>query len=267
LPEQHVAILLTNAVASTFSVPDVRPAMLPVIVPVGGGSGGGNPLTDVSISGLGRLFAAASTFQTQLAAMQPGAATSGTGRNFGTDVASFAAQAQNFVDAFNQVRAAVADLPGVAQASRFAQSLDDMAMATFANGTSGVNTLAQIGIERVAPAVAGGNATLGIDMRSLQLAFQADPAAAFSLLTEAVESFGNLAAGVQTGRDTTNTSAILSQIIALQATLGLFNGATNSAPLGLAALLALEPTNPAANNLGQQIAALSQFALVSSLVS
>lgn len=257
-------LLITSVIAPTASTPNIKAGALTLLV-----STTGNASPDVEISGLGQLFAAASTFQSQLAAIQPGAENSGTGRNFGTDFGSLAAEAQNFVDAFNQVQAGIANLTDVTEAGRFAQALNDLARANFVNGDSGVNTLAQIGIEWQNSVVVGQGATLGIDMRSLQLAFNANPSATFSLLAEAVRSFGSLAAGTQIGTDpTTISNSIRSQIVALQTSLGLFDpDAATSTPLGLASLLALDPANQGANNIGQQIAALSHFALVSSLLS
>ena len=222
----------------------------------------------VELSGLGQLLAATSTFQDALANLQPGSADSGLGQNFGTDFGSLAAEAQNFVDSFNALQNALAGLQsgagpltGDALAAQFAQALGDQATATFTNGT-GPTTLADIGIAQ------SDSGTLSIDLQALQTAYQANASGTFSLLAQAAQSLGQVAAGYadQAGAE----SATLGSVAQLGSGLSLLFGSdlTASNNFGLADLLALSSLSSGnATTLTQQLLALNEFNLISNLIA
>ncbi|HEY3326837.1 MAG TPA: flagellar filament capping protein FliD [Novimethylophilus sp.] len=224
--------------------------------------------TVVSLSGIGQLLSAVSAFQSNLAVLRPGLSNSGSGRNFGNDFGSLAAEAQNFVDTFNSLqnnlnnlRGQFGILPGEPLAGQFVQALDKQATAAFDNGSSALTALAQVGIDFQAPPIPGNGGALGIDLKALQSAFTADRAGTFSLLGRAAQALGGLASGFES--QASGTAASLTQQSVSLFTAGL----TGSGLQGTADLLALELLNQGGiANLGPRLAALNQFLLVSTLL-
>jgi len=236
----------------------------------------------VELSGLGQLLSATSLFQNSLAVLQPGSASSGLGTNFGTDFGSLAAEVHNFVDTFNTLQSTLASLQspvgalaGNTLANQFVQALNTQVTATFANGETGPTTLGQLGVE-LQPVAGGGASALTVNLQSLQSAFAANPTGTFSLLAQAVQSFGNLAANfaAQAGAESSTVGALglggggfggfsLADLFALESLGGL--GGSNS--FGFADLLALSALGGGgALTLTQQLTALNEFNLVSSLI-
>ncbi|HLP97278.1 MAG TPA: flagellar filament capping protein FliD [Sideroxyarcus sp.] len=160
-----------------------------------------NASTFVGISARGQLLSAAVAFQNRMQALKPGTATSGGGQNFGTDLASLAAEAQSFVDSFNALQERGADinttpnLPsgGVSGAAELLRSLDTQAQASFANGNSTLNKLAQLGIEFQPSVFPGNGGKLSLDLDKLEAAFNSDAAGAFALLSKAADAFSGVA--------------------------------------------------------------------------
>lgn len=267
-------ITATNAVALT------RALMAPEENPLSSGVFGGSS-TVVELSGLGQVLSAASAFKEQLAALQPGTATSGGGQNFGTDVASLAAEAQSFVDAFNNLQSNIVNngagsLFGGSSTlgSGLAPALDTAVQGNFANGSSTFSNLAQIGIV-FQPAQFPGGSNLSIDLAKLKSAFQADAAGSFSLLGQAATSLGGLADDF-----VTQATPQVSDFRLLAQTLAFNQVTDNSFPslgqttgsLNFADLLALEMDfsngqgNAFAPTLQQSFLAMNQFNLVSTLL-
>lgn len=281
------SVLGINATSSPFSINTSNTVALTsaLVAPqqanlVASGLLGGSS-TVVELSGLGQVLSAAIAFKEQLAALQPGTATSGGGQNFGTDIASLAAEAQSFVDAFNGLQSNIAN-SGVsslfggssALGSGLASGLDTAVQGNFANGTSTLGNLAQIGIT-FRPAQFPGGSNLSVDLAKLKSAFQSDPEGSFSLLGQAATSLGGLANDFVT-QATPQVSGLrlLAQTVASsqfadnsQLSLGQTNGSFNFADL-----LALEMDfsngqgNSAAPTLRQSFLAMSQFNLVSTLL-
>lgn len=242
----------------------------------------GGASTVVELSGLGQVLSAAATFADQLAALQPGAATSGGGQNFGTDLASLAAEAQSFVDAFNGLQSNIANSNsigsllggGVAGTAGLASTLDAEVQTNFANGSSNLTRLSQIGIT-FQPARFSGGGSLSIDLGTLESAFNTDAAGTFSLLARAATAFGEVA-GNFISQAVPQFSA-LSVLAQTSAADQFFNNSLLSPTLpnggfNFADLLALESSllaNPASNNapsLQQIVLATNEFALVSTLL-
>lgn len=234
--------------------------------------------TVVTLSGVGQLLSAVSIFQSNLAALQPGSASSGGGRNFGGDFGSLAAEAQNFVDTFNGLQSSFNQLQGASgtpagpfgQFIQFADALKQRAAATFDNGNSTLTRLADIGIDFQTPASTGKGSLLSIDMKALQSAFNSDAAGTFALLGQAVQSLGQAAAGFAGPADSLSaTLGSLARIEATTSTLSLFGslatGSGSQLP-GLADLLLLESLSRGGGSQVQSLLALSQFSLVSSLL-
>lgn len=250
---------------------------------LGGGLGSGlSPFGGASVvvelSAVGQSLSAAANFQVSLAGFRPGSAASGVGRNFGDDFASLAAEAQFFVDAFNNLQGNLTSLranfgspTGQALTLPFVAALNRQATATVANGDSDFTRLAQIGISFQANgAGALPGATLSVDLEALQQAFAQDPAGSFSLLAESARSFESLANDftTQTGGATLDL-ANLTRSIALTQTLSLFGSTlsnTGNGLQGLPGLLLLDALSRGGSGTNQQVAALSQFLLVSSLL-
>ena len=243
----------------------------------------GGTASIVELSGRSQLLSAAATFEDQLRALQPGTATSGGGQNFGTDLASLAAEVQSFVDAFNGLQNNIANINVTANllgrsvpgAAGLALALDTQAQAQFPNGNSSLTALSQLGIVFQPPQVPGGGGSLSIDLDTLEAAFTSDAAGAFSLLAQAANTFGNVAgnfvgqAGGQFSvlsalTQTSATDQLLTNSI-LSSTL--FSGSSN-----LADLLALESltqsgqANSSATSARQILLAINEFTLVSTLL-
>jgi hypothetical protein len=230
-----------------------------------GGLLGGS--TTVDLSGIGQLLSATDIFRNTLANLHPGSSASGLGQNFGTDFASLVAEAQYFVDAFNNLQSNLAfmqgslgTLSGDTLAVQFARTLNTQSTLPLTNdtddisGTSAPTSLAEIGIEfqpTPTTAVAG---TLSIDLQTLQSAFESNPTGTFSLLTQAVQSFGDLAAtfSARAGSEAVTFASL--------ATFGFGQS-------GLFDLLLMSSFNSGnATTLTQQLMALNEFNLVSTLL-
>jgi len=219
----------------------------------------------VDLSGLGQLVSAAATFLDRLGTLQPGTATSGGGRNFGNNVASFAAEAQNFVDTFNGLQNNIASIGGtgnllggnVPGVSGLAQALITQAQANYSNGSSTLTNLSQIGIV-VQPNQGPAGGVLSIDLNTLQNAFNSDAAGAFSLLSQAANSFSSLA-----GSFVGQAGSRFSTLGALAQTLSANQLLTNSIlPLTLYGGSA----GSGNGSVLQAILAINQYTLVSSLL-
>jgi hypothetical protein len=216
--------------------------------------------TTVDLSGIGQLLSATDVFQNALSNLHPGSTTSGLGQNFGTDFASLAAEAQNFVDAFNNLQSNLTflqgpfgTLSGEPLAAQFSQTLNTQATLPIANGTSAPTSLAEIGIEFQSPSATAVGGTLSIDLQTLQSAFESNPTGTFSVLTQAVQSFGDVGA---TFSDQTGSEA------ATFASLSQFGFGQS----GLLDLLLMSSFNSgSATTLTQQMMALNEFNLVSTL--
>lgn len=239
----------------------------------------GGASTLVELSGLGQMLAAAAAFQDQFGALQPGSANSGGGQGFGSNLPSLAAEAQSFVDAFNGLQNNIASIgltnallgSSVPGGAALAQTLDSQAQADFANGSSALTTLSQIGIV-FQPGAVFGAGTLSINLGTLESAFTADAAGAFSLLSQAARAFGDVA-----GKFVDQATIRFSTLDALAQTSTsdqLIAGSLLSlAPNGgfnLAAALALGPLTQSgfgSPSTLQAILAANQFELVSALLA
>lgn len=224
----------------------------------------------VAFSTLGQTLAATSRFQDQMVAIQNGGSALGT--NFGNDLPSLTAAAQRLADAFNGLQSTLAGIQGSALfrgndvARTLTTSLDALAQSSFANGTSELTRLSQIGID-FRPDAGGKGSTLSIDLKALSSAFASDPAGAFSLLDNAASAFGDLAA--TTTAPSNNGAGTLAQLIGQTDGGSLLFGGASSASLGLVELLALGnlgQSNDTTPSLQQSLIALSEFATVSQLL-
>lgn len=234
--------------------------------------------TVVQLSGVGQLLSAAASFQDQLGALHPGAAESGGGRGFGLNLASLAAQAQSFANAFNGLQNSLAHIETtgallgaiVPGSDALAQVLDGQAQASFVNGGSTLTRLAQIGIAFQPAQAFGASSTLSIDLEALTAAFDSDAAGAFSLLSKAVDAFGAVAENfVGAGGGQFSTLIAQVQSAALDQIFGnsLLSSAAGTGTFNLASALALGPlTQGVGVNTRQAILAANEFALVSALL-
>lgn len=219
---------------------------------------------------LGQTQAASSLFQDQMAALQTG--SSNTGQEFGKDLQGLTGEAQNFVDAFNNLQASldsfgqIGATGGLNTGFTLASSLNALAQSSFTNGDSNLTKLSQIGINFQPSLLLGRGSALTIDATALASAFASDPAGTFSLLASAASGFEQLAS--------TNTNAPINSGLTLALLLDQANltdplfGDTASSSSGLFQLLLLG--NQAAISaetptLLANLAALSQFATVSQL--
>ncbi|MBN9422535.1 MAG: hypothetical protein BGO63_12420 [Candidatus Accumulibacter sp. 66-26] len=227
----------------------------------------------VELSGSGRLLSAVATFREQLAALRPGQAESGLGQNFGNDLASLAAEAQYFVDAFNGLQQATDGAQGIFDAfgggvlaGRIAAAQAGQVGATYANGESTLTRLEQLGIRFEPASSAFAGQRLGIDLATLRSAFASDPAGAFALLGKAADAFAGQADGYLA--QAADAASALSRWSWLEDSLALSGGlAGNSPAFGLSELLLLGSLGQG-NSAGllQTQLALDQFALVSTLL-
>lgn len=274
-----ISPVAASALAGFGAVSPLRALTAAPLLGLDGGLGGGlSPFGGssvvVELSAVGQALSAAANFQVGLAGFQPGSADSGIGRNFGDDFASLAAEAQFFVDAFNNLQGNLASLQasfgassGQALTLPFVAALNQQATAAVDNGESDFTRLAQIGIGFQAN---GAGTMLSLDLEALQQAFAEDPEGSFSLLAASARSFEDLA-----GEFTTRTGgatldlANLTRSIALTQTLSLFGNTltnTGNGLQGLPGLLLLDALSRGGSGANQQVAALSQFLLVSSLL-
>jgi hypothetical protein len=235
-----------------------------------------NSSTVVELSGLGRLLSAATRFQEQLLALKPGSATSGGGTNFGTDFASLAAEVQSFVDAFNGLQANIADigatniLPGgsAAGAQGLSRSLDAQVQADYANGSSALTNLSQLGITFQPATLPGGGGKLSIDLDALQTAFDADAGGAFSLLSEAANAFGELGGNfAEEGARQYSSLASLTQFSSSMTLFGdgLFSAGQSSGSISSFDNQLLAEALASGANIRQTVRAISQYTLVANL--
>lgn len=241
----------------------------------------GGSSTVVELSGIGQVLSAAAIFQGSLAVLRPGSTSSGIGENFGGDFASLAAEAQNFVDGFNTLQRSLGSLAGnfggiagQQLAGSFVEALNRQLAVDLAAGGAGVSApgnLAGLGIGLRTPALSGfpglGGGELEIDLAALRTAFEADPEASFAALAQSVRGFEGLASTF-----TTSTGALsltvgnLVQSAAAGSVLGLFANPGLGSAGGVSDLLLLSAFSNSRSGQLQQLAALSQFALVSSLL-
>jgi len=258
------AAILAPYASAQISALGTAPAVAAPGLPGLAGLGGASTL--VELSSTGQLLAATDAYRSSLANLRPGSFTSGLGQNFGPDFPSLAAEAQNFVDAFNTLQGNLARLqnaPGAGNtatlAAQFAQNLNAQTQAplvTQAASADQPTSLADIGIT-LQPAVLGLGNTLSVDLEALQGAFLNDPNAPFALLAQAVDSFGSVASGF----------AATGQQAATLGTLAAFDLTNTSLWLpGLLDLLTVSSfNNGSATTLIQQLMALNEFNLVSTL--
>ncbi len=232
----------------------------------------------VELSGSGRLLSAVATFREQLAALRPGQGGSGLGENFGKDLASLAAEAQYFVDAFNGLQQATDGAQGAFDAfgggvlaGRIAAAQAGQLGASYANGESALTRLDQLGI-RLEPArfdpasSAFAGQRLGIDLATLRSAFASDPEGAFTLLGKAADAFAGQADGYLA--QAAGVASALGRWSWLEDSLALSGGLTDNSPaFGLSELLLLGSLGQGDSaSLLQRRLALDQFALVSTLL-
>lgn len=232
----------------------------------------------VELSGSGRLLSAVATFREQLAALRPGQGGSGLGENFGKDLASLAAEAQFFADAFNGLQQATDGAQGAFDAfgggvlaGRIAAAQAGQLGASYANGESALTRLDQLGI-RLEPArfdpasSAFAGQRLGIDLATLRSAFASDPEGAFTLLGQAADAFAGQADGYLA--QAAGVASALGRWSWLEDSLALSGGLTDNSPaFGLSELLLLGSLGQGDSaSLLQRRLALDQFALVSTLL-
>lgn len=232
----------------------------------------------VELSGSGRLLSAVATFREQLAALRPGQGGSGLGESFGKDLASLAAEAQYFVDAFNGLQQATDGAQGAFDAfgggvlaGRIAAAQAGQLGASYANGESALTRLDQLGI-RLEPArfdpasSAFAGQRLGIDLATLRSAFASDPEGAFTLLGQAADAFAGQADGYLA--QAAGVASALGRWNWLEDSLALSGGLTDNNPaFGLSELLLLGSLGQGDSaSLLQRRLALDQFALVSTLL-
>ncbi len=232
----------------------------------------------VELSGSGRLLSAVATFREQLAALRPGQGESGLGESFGKDLASLAAEAQYFVDAFNGLQQATDGAQGAFDAfgggvlaGRIAAAQAGQLGASYANGESALTGLDQLGIRfeparfDPAPSAFAGQ-RLDIDLATLRGAFASDPEGAFTLLGQAADAFAGQADGYLA--QAAGVASALGRWSWLEDSLALSGGLTDNSPaFGLSELLLLGSLGQGDSaSLLQRRLALDQFALVSTLL-
>jgi len=235
-----------------------------------------NSSTTVELSELGRLLSAATRFQEHLLALKPGSATSGGGKNYGTDFASLAAEVQSFVDAFNGLQNTISDVGAtnilsggsttVVQDLR--QALDAQAQADYANDSSALTKLSQLGITFHPPTLPGGGGKLSIDLDALQSAFDTDASGAFSLLSEAANAFGELGGNfAKQGTRQYSSLASLAQFSSSMTLFGdvFFTPAQSRDNIGLFDNLLLAEALTSGTSIRQAVRAISQYTLVANL--
>jgi hypothetical protein len=222
---------------------------------------GGGSSTVVDLSGFGQLLSATDLFQSSLSNLQPGSTASGIGENFGTNLASLAAEAQSFVDAYNtlqdnltNLQESFGSLAGNSLVAQLAQALNAQVVEPIGNSNSAFTDLGQIGIEFQPASTTSGGGTLSLDLQTLQSAFETNPTAAFSLLAQATQALGNTASGF--------TSQAAGQLPFLA------SGLWGNSSYAYSNWLALSSLNSgSATTLTQQLMALNEFNLVSSLLA
>lgn len=219
--------------------------------------------TFVGISARGQLLSATVTFQDQLQSLRPDTATSYT---------SLTAKSQTLVASFNTLQAGIADINnslsagGVSGASDLAQAINTQVQASYPNGDSTLTELSQLGIEFQPSLLPGGSSTLSIDPDTLQSAFDADAAGAFSLLSKAADALGDVARSF-----ISRSGSQYSSVEALQSALGysMFGSdlfSQEQTGNSFYDLLANQ-SFPEGTNLQQVFGAINEYTLVSRLFS
>lgn len=185
----------------------------------------------VDISALGQLLSATSIFESGI--LQTTATTP-------SGFATLATATQLFVDAFNGFLQSgsnnLLNPPGLSLGNLFAQAL---ASRTTSNGTSVIASLSSVGINFVPPLLPNGAGQLTIDLQSLQSAFNADPVGTSSVLSQAIQSIGQLAVEIS------NTAVQLENLTQIGSSLTLAVTAgelTNATAITTASLIAASTT-------------------------
>jgi len=220
-----------------------------------------NSTTWVGISARGQLLSASVAFQSRLQPLRPDS-TAAT-----PDLETLTANAQSLVDAFNSLQNSIADinaldrLPrgGVTEASDLARSLDLQALASYANGDSALNRLAQIGIEFTASPLPGGSGRLTLDTERLSAAYASDAAGSSALLGKAAESLYAV-----TGNSIRNSGSQYPSLDALMQTGGGLLSSLAQPP-GFNLLDYISSLPQGNTNWRQTYAAISEYTMVSQL--
>ena len=155
----------------------------------------------VELSGMGQLLSATANFQDQLRSLKPGTANSSGGMNYGTDLASLAAETQSFVDTYNKLQNSIANANNTSSllgrsitgAAALAQSLSTLAQASYTNAGSNLTNLAQLGILYQPDFTGGTGGSLSINLNTLKAAYNSDATGAFALLAKAANAYADLA--------------------------------------------------------------------------
>lgn len=219
--------------------------------------------TWVGISAKGQLLSASVVFQSRLQPLRPDSSS------VTPDLDKLSANAQNLVDAFNNLQNSIADinardrLPrgGVVEASDLARSLDLQALASYANGNSALTRLAQIGIEFTASPLPGGSSRLTLDTERLSAAYASDAAGTSTLLGKAAEAFNAVA-----GNSIRNSGSQYPSLDALMQTgSGLLSSLAQPPGFNLIDFISGLPQD--GTNWRQTYAAISEYTMVSQLFS
>ncbi len=228
-----------------------------------------NTSTIVGLSGLGQLLSAAASFQDQLRPLQPGNIANG-----GSNLASLTAEAQSFVDAYNNLQGAIASVnstgnllgSSVPGASGLIQSLNTQAQAGYSNGNSSLTNLSQLGIAFQPSLLAGGGGSLSIDQNTLLSAFNTDAAGAFTLLSQAASAFNDLAASfiAQSSSQYSSLSALTQTPTGNSSITDLLTNSFLPPQLNLDSLLSTA-SQSGSTNLQLVFQALNEYTMVSAL--
>lgn len=227
----------------------------------------------VETSSVGQLLSLTSQFQDKLTGVQSDIAANGVNST------NLVSSANTLIDAFNTLQTGIADINGLGNlfggttldGVYLAQALDNQALADIPNGNSQLTNLSQIGISlQPTPNYAAG--VLNLNQDTLQSAFNADPAGVGTLLSQAINNFGNLANDFVTQLG--GQYAALSSLMQITAFDSVFNPNQADSLLNsyfdLAGLLALQNTTQ--NNVNgtatrNVLLALSNYITVSQLFS
>jgi len=147
-----------------------------------------------------------------------------------------------------------------------AQSLNAETQASFANGSSALTNLSQLGIVFQPPTTPGGGSSLSINLNTLQAAFNSDPAATFSLLASATNTFSSLANSflTQTGAQSSPFTSQAQTSVGVELLINdLLSQAQNNGDLS--GLLAIDSLTGTAN-FQQVMLAMNEFNFVSGLL-
>jgi Flagellar hook-associated protein 2 C-terminus len=259
--------LVGGATASTLSSGVLATDLNPIAPGLSG-----TPSAIVEMSGLGQLLSATSTFQDRLAGLQSDLAANGA------DPAGVASAAQTLVNVFNTLQTSIAAIGGSGSLSGGAlrggidlgQALDSQAQAGYANGTSSLTHLSQIGIGFQPGQDSGG---LSLNQDTLQSAINTESAGTGALLARASNAFGTLAGEfvAQVGSQLTTLGA-LTQTAAFGSLLAgnsrgdaFLTGANDLA--GALSLQSLAQPDLGGAKVGQVLLALNNYSIVSQLLA